>query len=252
MNDTRDPPQRVDPTQRIGGPRHTGLQRLSQELIETVDALGGAGEIPSLERLVEVAGSTVTSADSVSLTSLRHGRFTTPAATDDLSRRGDALQYALGSGPCVDAVLDSTLYRPEDLAHDPRWPTFGQRAHHELGIRSMLAFRLYTDSTDSIDGLNFYSRTPDAFSDDDVVRGLLLATQAALAITRTKADHLTLALANSREISAAVGILMAAERLPYDKAFDLLRVASQGRNRALRDIAHDVVLTGTLEIPHLA
>lgn len=231
------------------GEEPSRLARVAQSLVETVSALGGADAVPSLQQIVDVGLRTVPAADSVSMTQLRNGRFVTTAATGDLSRRGDELQYSLGSGPCVDAVLDDAVYRPKDLAHDPTWPTYGSRASRELGISSMLSFRLFTDSDEAIDGLNFYSRETAAFDDDDLLQGLLVATQAALALTRTKARHLAKALEHSREIGAAVGILMSAHKVTFDEAFDLLRVASQNLNRPVRDIAADVVETGTLEIP---
>lgn len=227
-----------------------GLTRVSRDLNETIRAMGGSEAIPSLDQVVKVGLGTVRSADSVSMTRLHKGNFTTPAATDDLSRDGDALQYSLGSGPCIDAVLDETIYHPSDLAHDTRWPVYGQRVSHELGVHSMLSYRIYVESDDAINGLNFYARAPHAFDEDDLVRGLLVATQAALALAQTKAHHLARALETSRGIGAATGILMASDKITFDEAFDLLRVASQHSNRPLRQIAEDVVETGTLDIPH--
>ena len=63
-----------------------------------------------------------------------------------------------------------------------------------------------------------------------------------------KADHLQRALEHSRDIGAAVGVLMAQHRLRQQDAFDLLRRTSQDQNRKLYDLALDVVSTG--ELPH--
>jgi hypothetical protein len=58
--------------------------------------------------------------------------------------------------------------------------------------------------------------------------------------------HLQVALATNRRIGTAIGILMAHRRITDTAAFELLRDASQRGHRKLREIADDVVLTGTL------
>ena len=60
------------------------------------------------------------------------------------------------------------------------------------------------------------------------------------------AANLQVALASNRRIGTAIGILMAHQRITDAAAFELLREASQRTHRKLRDIAEDVVLTGTL------
>ena len=45
------------------------------------------------------------------------------------------------------------------------------------------------------------------------------------------------------------GILMASYKTTEQQAFDLLRIASQTTHRKLADIAEDVLLTGTLDVP---
>ncbi|HEU5271136.1 MAG TPA: ANTAR domain-containing protein, partial [Jatrophihabitans sp.] len=63
---------------------------------------------------------------------------------------------------------------------------------------------------------------------------------------RYRADHLERALASSRQIGAAMGILMARLRFTEEQAFDALRTASQHSHRKLRDVAEEVLLTGEL------
>jgi AmiR/NasT family two-component response regulator len=64
----------------------------------------------------------------------------------------------------------------------------------------------------------------------------------------SKAEHLQLALNRSRDIGAAVGILMAQHKVQQADAFDLLRRTSQDQNRKLHEVALAVVSTG--ELPH--
>lgn len=75
---------------------------------------------------------------------------------------------------------------------------------------------------------------------------LALLRRVVLDEADNRAANLQKALASNRVIGTALGILMANERLTADEAFDRLREASQFSNRKLRDLADDVVLTGTL------
>ena len=202
--------------------------------------------------LTRVAAAQIAGTRSASVTTLRAGKFRTEAATDDLSRRGDALQYELGSGPCIDAIVDSAVYHPIDLRHDERWPAFGRRAWSELGVASMVSYRLSADflPDEMIAGLNLYSDELDAFTSTAVWIGSLLATHGAAAIAaelnRDKAVNLEHALGTNREIGVAMGVLMARYRVTREQALDLLRITSQRSNRKLRDIATEVADTGIL------
>jgi hypothetical protein len=69
-----------------------------------------------------------------------------------------------------------------------------------------------------------------------------------LARAHEQVDNLKIALLSSRRIGAAIGILMSQFKITDEQAFELLRCASQRRNRKVRDIAEDVVLTGTIEL----
>lgn len=204
------------------------------------------------DALTRVAAAQIAGAKSVSVTTLRAGRFRTESATNDLSRRGDALQYELGSGPCIDAIVDNTVYHPIDLRHDERWPVFGQRVWSELGVASMVSYRLNGEflADEMIAGLNLYSDELDAFTPTAVGIGSLLATHGAAAIAaelnRDKAVNLEYALSTNREIGVAMGVLMTRYRLTRDQALDLLRITSQRSNRKLRDIATEVADTGIL------
>jgi AmiR/NasT family two-component response regulator len=62
----------------------------------------------------------------------------------------------------------------------------------------------------------------------------------------SEAAHLRRALEHSRDIGAAVGVLMALKKVTRDEAFDLLRRASQDQNRKVSDLALDVLSEGQL------
>jgi AmiR/NasT family two-component response regulator len=81
-------------------------------------------------------------------------------------------------------------------------------------------------------------------TDDDLeVRDL----EAELARERIRSANLQNALATSRCIGMAIGIVMERYKLTDEDAFMLLVRASQRTQRKLRDIAEHLVLTGAFD-----
>jgi AmiR/NasT family two-component response regulator len=80
----------------------------------------------------------------------------------------------------------------------------------------------------------------------DIDRRLIAELQAQGVLDRTKIDNLEIALTTARRIGAAIGILMANHKTTEAQGFELLRLISQSTNRKLRDVADEVVQTGTL------
>jgi hypothetical protein len=241
------------------------LRQVAEMFAELGEQVAAAevGSAPAgvFEALAQVALKRVDGAASVSVTVHRHGVFRTEASTDIRALHADAIQYELRSGPCVDAIVQDTVYRPDDLLQDQRWPEFGRRAASELGMCSMLSYRLNTDIVDFggdgdgsgggvVGGLNIYADHPAAFTGTAVETGLLLATHGALMVaaqkSRREAVQLEQALGNSRDIGVAMGILMATHKITRAQAFDLLRITSQNTNRKLAEIAREVGDTGIL------
>ncbi len=233
-----------------------GLARVeSSALVQLSDAMVAlsAGVEPgaALEVLVDTAAEHIPGARWASITTLRQGRFSTRAASHEVARRVDAIQYEVGSGPCVDAALEDHVFVTGDLARDERWPAFAGRAAEESAVRSVFAQRLTLHGqVPAIACLNVYSDTAHAFDESALGVGLVLATQASLLVTATlerqHARNLERALQSNREIGVAMGILMQRHRITRDQAFHVLRVASQDSNRKLAEIATEVADTGTI------
>jgi hypothetical protein len=239
----------TEPDQRPWGE----LLELAEAMRDLADRATAAEGLPALADLVNLAVERVPSARWASLTVLRGKKFTTEATTDEGATRADVLQYEMGFGPCVDAVLADPVYVSGDVASDDRWPQWGSRVHAELGVRSVLSQRLRLSSDASaIAGLNFYSHAPDAFDEHARAIGLVLATHGGLLLNtllaNDRARNLQRALESNREIGVAIGVLMHAHRLTRGQAFDVLRAASQDSNRKLADVALEVIDTGTLNI----
>src|ERR1700753_686273 len=94
---------------------------LAGRFAEGASALTSAPDLPSAFELIAKLGvEIVPGAEHAGITVLRRGEFQTPTATSELPPRVDAIQYELGTGPCVDAVLDETICRSGDLGTDSR------------------------------------------------------------------------------------------------------------------------------------
>jgi hypothetical protein len=218
------------------------------------------GEADAATAMTSVAVEMLPGGEFAGLTRVRAGGvLETLGATDPLVEQVDRVQYELGSGPCVDVLVTNRPVVAEDLRESQEWPEFGRRAA-ELGVRSMLSYRLHLEDVEAeaggavLGGMNFYARRPKAFDADRVFSVVtVLASFCALAVWGgSLADHaknMEAALASSRDIGAAQGILMERYKLTREEAFGLLAVVSQRSNRKLREVALHLVETGEVALP---
>jgi len=168
----------------------------------------------------------------------------TPAATDDLVRRGDQLQYECNEGPCLQSIHKQETVQSDDLITEDRWPKWSSRAVEELGVRSMLCLQLFV-THDTLGALNLYSKTPNAFTAEDRHTGLALAAHVAVALSAARNDEdLETAISNRTVIGQAEGMLMERYKLTPAQAFAVLARVSQQGNRKLRHVAIDLVRNG--------
>jgi GAF domain-containing protein len=221
-----------------------------RHLAEAVRELSREGGAPAtLERLVEIAPEFFPHCHYVGVSLVEQGVIHTPAATTEQLRLLDEAQYALGQGPCFEAIRSTPTVVVDDLPNDPRWPTWGRAMAEQLEIRSSISFRLFTRADDSWGALNVYSRHPRAFTEEDVVHGQTMAAMAAVVLARSiKDEQLVRALETRTHIGQATGILMERYDLDADRAFDVLRRISSQTNTKLRDLAVEVVTSRGL--PH--
>lgn len=204
--------------------------------------------------LTSIGVRQVPGAQHAGITRFHRGHLETVAPTDELVTSTDKIQFALLSGPCVDAIRVDSVFRTGNLRAESRWPEFAPQAYAATGVQSMLSFRLYVEEHDDVTtSLNFYSTEPEAFPLWSQTVGLLLATHGALAAAnawaRDRNEDLGRALTSNREIGVAIGVLMTTHKITAEGALALLRVASQHSNRKLADIALDVAHTGELALP---
>ena len=195
----------------------------------------------TLQKIVDLAVETIDGCDHAGISFLKGTKGSTPAASDDVPLKVDAIQYETGEGPCLDAIRDHEVFETGDLGRETRWPHFAERAQRESGVTSMLSFRLFVEG-DTLGALNLYSKAPDAFDERSRTVGFVFAAHAALALsTALHNEQMGEALLSRDLIGQAKGILMAREGVTADQAFDMLRRASQRLNVKLRDVAGEVV-----------
>ncbi|MCW2640806.1 MAG: hypothetical protein JWP76_3112 [Dactylosporangium sp.] len=208
-----------------------------------------------LDEIVRLAAEVVTPAAACGMTVRRNGQPFTVSNSDDLAAQVDEIQYGAGEGPCLDALREGIVVQVDDLTQDERWD--GYRPHAIAhGVVSSLSLPLAVGSQ-TVAALNLYSGQRAAFNGLDRQHAEAFAAQcaAALVLTLRQAhqaqvqQQLGEAMASRSIIDQAIGILMGQQRCNATAAFDLLRQASQHRNRKLRDIAADIITNITSEPP---
>ncbi|MFD5825295.1 ANTAR domain-containing protein [Lentzea sp. NPDC060358] len=226
---------------------------LADQFARLTQALLAASTVQEvLDQVVQAAREVIPGADLASFTFRQDGRCHTLAHSGSSALELDELQYEFGEGPCLTAAegRGPGYVRCDDLAHEPSWPEFGPAAA-EFGYRAVLATAVLPDnrSPEPIAALNIYARDPESLPANAHELALLLASHATLALSSV--EKLTRAQVQSAQLRQAIdsrdvigqakGILMNRHGHTADKAFDVLRRASQDLNMKLVQVAHAVV-----------
>lgn len=198
----------------------------------------------TLDAIVVAARANVPGFDHVGVTvSHPDGKVETLAGTDEFVWKLDEMQYELGEGPCLTAIIDhGPVVVVEDARHEQRWPQYIPSAV-EAGLRAQMGLRLYTEDG-TLGGLNLYSTQSEGVDPDAIQIAELFATHAALALGRARYEHqLNEALASRKTIGQAIGIVMERYRINEDRAFHFLVRASSTSNTKLHRVAEELVET---------
>lgn len=161
----------------------------------------------------------------------------------------DQAQYATGDGPCLDAFRHDRVVEIGSTA--TRYPEF-VRVARQHGICSTLSLPR-SGETGPMGAMNLYADTEHAFSEATAHTASLLALQAGCLLAnaqaywdaRTLSENLKSAMESRSIIEQAKGIIMGAQRVGSDRAFEILRAQSQHENIKLCDIAQQIVDNST-------
>ncbi|HEY2214261.1 MAG TPA: GAF and ANTAR domain-containing protein [Acidimicrobiales bacterium] len=223
-----------------------GMQALTKFFVND----GTLGD--TLLRVSEMACD-VTPARYAGITMMVEGALQTGVFTHPDAPEIDNAQYATGSGPCLSAFHDHSVYRIDSTLDDDRWPEFASEAAKH-GILATLSVPLVARG-EGLGALNLYAEEAAAFGEHDEQTVGLFAAQASIVLSnaqvywdaRQLSENLQQAMKSRDVISQALGILMATGRHSPTTAFEILKSASQRENRKLRDIAQEIVDRITVE-----
>jgi GAF domain-containing protein len=222
-----------------------GFARAARELYATPN------ETELLQVAVDLAVRIINGADHAGICVVQGRELSTPVASDDVVRRGDALQYQLNEGPCLDAVRCQESVISRNLGEEARWPEWTPRAVSVLGVKAMMSLWLNAsvnpDGTDSYGALNLYSDSIDPFGPKEYAIAQALAAQISVALAAHREIHgRGIAMTSRTIIGQAEGILMEKLGIDADQAFTYLRRVSQSENRKLIMVCHEIVNTRRL------
>jgi hypothetical protein len=169
--------------------------------------------------------------------------------TNPMSDLIEQLQYALGEGPCVDAYMSGRPVSEPDLAAPTsvRWLAFSPPAL-DGGVRAVFGFPLQVGAV-RLGALNLCRDRPGPLSDDHHADALAMAeiTAQAVLVLQSGAPEGNLAseLAAGADfhyvVHQASGMVAAQANLSVRDALARLRAYAFGHDRALSDVAKDVV-----------
>ena len=122
----------------IGISEVDGFARAARELH------AAPSEAELLQLAVDLAAKIINGSDYAGISVVQGREISTPVASDDVARRGDALQYQLDEGPSLDAVRRQETVISPNLGEEVRWPEWTPRAVSVLGVQAMMSLSLYT------------------------------------------------------------------------------------------------------------
>ena len=220
-------------------------ERIMAELAGTLDGVDDL--TPFLERLVQAVNANIDGCDAVGVTVVIEDRPRTAAYTTAGTLEIDAVQYAVGDGPCLDAFRNGRENLVDFSGGEERWPAFMEGC--EPGeVQSLLALPLVSGGR-RYGALNLYGNEPHAFDHNELQLARLaagragdaLAAAVTLAGAREIAGQMEQAMASRAVIEQAKGVLMGRHNINEMVAFELLRRQSQEQNLKLRLLAAQIV-----------
>ena len=203
-------------------------------------------EYAQLQMAVDLAVKGIGGCDHAGVSIVQGRTICTPASSDGVVRRGDALQYELDEGPCLDSTRHHETVISQDLGREQRWPRWAPQVVAELGIQGMMSLWLYTNEC-SYGALNLYADLANAFEPSDCANAQAFATQVSVALAALREiHHRSVAMETRTVIGQAEGILMERLGIDAEQAFAYLRRISQAEHRKLITICSEIVETRRL------
>lgn len=170
-------------------------------------------------------------------------------ATDEVAARIEDLQFTLGEGPCIDAVLSGAPVLVGDLdvvdgISLDRWPAFLEGAA-AVGVRGVFAFPLRIGAT-NVGALDLYRDRTGDLDADELAAALMAADAIALALLRYRSDGTLIEdvdpyFTHQLQVHQATGMVQAQLGSTTQEALLALRAHAFVSEHTLVDIATAVV-----------
>jgi hypothetical protein len=218
-------------------------------LLERLTTLAGTPDddrsIPGcLTSIAQLAADRIAPVSYASITGQRPEGYTTVAASSDLARAVDEVQYADSAGPCLDALDEGRLVGVSDISATMSWPGFRDTAM-KLGLRASLSIPLFAGRGTPLAALNLYSH------DAAAMRALTAAVRSVydvghkIAAVEDRLDAggselmagLTGAFAVRAILQQALGVTMSLTGSGPDEAYAALRLRAAEDRIALTEAA---------------
>lgn len=162
----------------------------------------------------------------------------------------ERLQFTAGEGPCLDAYALGEPMMAAAAVIERAYPMFARQLRAQTPFRSVFAMPL-----PGIGALDVYFTDPVGCGAVDVAVAFMVAEQIQVALAQT---DLPVALAGSTDsaqgrraqVPVAMGMMMVTLAVSPPEALAVLRARAFTTNRAVEDLAHDVVI-GTVDAEQL-
>jgi hypothetical protein len=197
------------------------------------------------EEICRLARIVIPGCDRACITTISAGeQHVLEATTDEIAAHVDDMEWEVGEGPCVDAILTQRFEWDPDITENPAWPKLAQRILDDTPVRGMIGYRLVVNDR-KVGALNVFADTAGTFTQEDADMGAILVSFASVALTaagqREEAAGLRQGMLSNREIGKALGMLMVTYDLSDEDAFQRLRQTSNRLNTRLADVAERLV-----------
>lgn len=227
-------------------------QDLADDLAGLVDLVAGMADIKSvLDGLTGLAAASMSSTVGVpiecAVTLHRRKRTATIGGSSGRATVIDRIEQSLGDGPCIEALESGVPVLLGDVASDPRWPEY-RSALSAAGIAGSLGIPMRLED-DAGAVLDFFAPVSGLFDEQAVADGVRFADMAGkalrlavrIAAADQRAENMKAAMDTRTVIDLACGIIMAENKCTKDRAFEILRSASNTRNQKLNELAESLV-----------
>jgi ANTAR domain/GAF domain len=223
-------------------------QVVAERVRELRSTLPGPGELLSgLQRVTE-ATRAVVRVDGAGLTLAHEGGPPRWVAVSDAAMELlEQVQHDVADGPCVAAWAEDRIVAVEDLRAASAWAQIAAMVA-QLQVRGVLSVPVRL-AEQPVGTLNVYTSHPRAWSGEEVdavgafaiVTAELIRTGVELAVRDVEVAQLRRALTSRVWIEQAKGVLVAAEGMTADAAFQQLRSRARSSRRRVADLAQEVV-----------